>query len=123
MNKKEQAEMQELREQLAMAKALKWPSYTAPRSFDYSNYKFEYSKPLQGWFQWSNGTDYRVTLGCSSGVSHSTDNPTKTSTQTGGRFYVSKLDALKVARCQMSERFAKVLAKIDAEISSEEKGD
>lgn len=120
MNKKEQAEFDEMRGRLAAAMALRWPGYDAPKPVDHSTIKYSYGKPTQGWFQWNTSDDYKVTLGCSSGIHHSTTNPLETTSQGGGRYYTSKVDALKAARVQMSERFARVLAKIDAEIKTNE---
>lgn len=110
MNKKEQAMVAELKKQIALS----WPRYEEPKPKDVPGYEL-----TQGWFQYNYGTDYRVSLGCSTRSGHNPSNPDRTSTQGPGTMYHSKLDALKVARCQMSKRFAEALAKVDAEIEVE----
>jgi hypothetical protein len=118
MTKKEQLEMSELKERLAMALALSWPSYSKPQRVDTST--ISYRGLVTGWFQRNGSDGHNVSLGCSDGVHHSPSNPEKTSTQRAGVFYTTKADALKVARIEMTERFARMLARVDADITKAE---
>ena len=119
MNKKEQAEMQALREQLALAQALRWPDYTAPTPINTRSLKF--NDLLVGWYghEWDGG--YNVGQGCTNGRYHSTHSTEKTTTQGAGVFYATRLEALRAVRLAMTQRCAKILARIDQEIVAEER--
>ena len=114
MNKKEQAMVDALKQRIALS----WPRYEEPKPMDLSGASSHDLKT--GWFSSQYGTDYQVSLGCSSGVFHSRTRTDKTDCQQAGTMYHTKLDALKVARCRMSAQFATALARIDAEIEAEE---
>jgi len=114
MNKKEQAMVDALKQRIALS----WPRYEEPKPMDLSGASSHNLKT--GWFSSQWGTSYSASLGCSSGVFHSRTHTDKTDSQQPGTMYPTKLDALKVARCQMSERFAEALARLDAEIEVEE---
>lgn len=118
MNKKEQAEMERLRDELAKAKALRWPTYTkpAPIVVGYVGYK----KLVTGWNAHTWNAEYSVREGCTDGMHHNTHGTDKTTTQGPGRFYQTRLEALRVARLEMTERFAEALARIDRAIEAEE---
>jgi len=114
MNKKEQAMVDALKQWIALS----WPRYEEPKPMDLSGATSQDLKT--GWFSNQYGTDYQVSLGCSSGIHHSRTRINKTDSQYSGTMYHTKLDALKVARCRMSKQFATALARIDAAIEAEE---
>jgi len=125
MTKKEKTLIEDLRAQLARRSAFQFPSVPKPNPVNISA-EIE-CKPFGalfiGWYyhaslgSWGS---YRVTQGCSNGISHSPDNTQKTSTQGVGRFYQSKADALLAARWDLCEAMACILANLDAEPKDEE---
>lgn len=121
MNKKEQAEMDRLCKAVAEARAMRWPEYEYPAQIEtpptYSRGTF-----TRGWWAHAYGLEWRVGEGVSDGVHHSTHNLERTTTQGPGKFYASRIDALRVARLKLTEQFAQVLARLDAEIEREMKG-
>lgn len=128
LNKKEQAEFERLKKELGEAKALRYPSYPRPKPRNVKEMLDkgegvslgEYGgKVLVGWFQHNYDGNFRVSKGCSSYVSHSTNKTDKTDTQTTGVQYATRLEALQKARWDMTERFAATLARIDDEIQKE----
>lgn len=122
MNKKEQAEMAELRKKLAIAKAF---VRTLPVEKDVP-------VPLPSWEsgKYSHGFDfnsYNNSIGeyWSSSVSHYTSNPIgKTGyisgSQRGVSLYSTRLLALKALRHAVENNCAAALADIDAQIIQEE---
>lgn len=117
MTKKEQAEMQALRDEIRLAKALRWTGPAPTKDVP----------PPTGWGELSVGWWYReneqwgdkVDQGCSSSVTHSTHSTTKTSTQGPRYFYSTKLRALQALRVEVELVSAKRLAAIDAQIEAE----
>lgn len=127
MTKKEQAEMERLRFDLALARAMRWPSYPKPASMTVAEIKdslvdggVQYGSPqkvARGWF--TNAYSQRLTYGCSNGISHNNDGD-KTTTQNMGQMYRTKADAARAMRFEMTEDFAKKLAAVDRIISEED---
>jgi len=127
MTRKEQAQMDSLAKALAEARALCYPQYPKPKSMSVDELTPAENKYTSGvvvaWHQNNYDCSYRVGQGCSNGVSHDMHGTERTTTQTAGVFYHTKLEALQVARHEMTERFAQALARIDAEIANEMNGD
>jgi hypothetical protein len=128
MNKKEQAEMDALRNALAEAKAMRWPDYPAPapvtRQWIEANLVdggMKYGRPqkvARGWFYNSHLGGYGspgVTYGCSDGMNHDKVED-KTSVQGAGRMYATKLEALQALRIELTQRCAGILASVDRQI-------
>lgn len=125
MTKKEQAEFERLRSDLALARAMRWPDYPKPASMTAQEIAAakvpggtRYGHPqmvAMGWFQ--NSYSRRVTLGCSDGVHHSTDGNT-TGSQNAGIMYRDKADAWRAMRHELTEKYAKELAEIDRQITA-----
>jgi hypothetical protein len=133
MNKKEQAEMQSLRDALDMARAMRWPDYPLPapvtRAWIDANLVdggMRHGSPqkvARGWFYnsyFDSLSRPRITYGCSNGVHHETSGDT-TSTQTMGRMYATKREALQALRIELTQRCAGILASIDRQISDAER--
>jgi len=103
--------------------ALRWPTYDKPEPRDmHSEIKAlpaGSDRLITGWSSHSYALEFKIAKGCSNGTFHSSDCPTKTSSQNAGVFYHTKLDALKVARWNMSNQFASALARIDKLIEEE----
>lgn len=119
MTKKEQAAMDALRGELARAKALCFPQYPKPEPLTADDLR-PVDKNAGGvvvaWHQNNYECRFEVRQGCSNGVFHSTWGTDKTTSQGAGTFYRTKLEALQVARHEMTERYADTLARIDAAI-------
>lgn len=126
MTKKEQAQMDALEKALATARALCYPQYPKPKSMTVDELTPAENKYAGGvvvaWHQHNHECSYRVGQGCSNGTFHSYHDTEKTTSQSPGVFYRTKLEALQAARHEMTERFAQALARIDAEIAQETKG-
>lgn len=114
MSKKDSANMEELKEQLRVAKALRFTDVVTP----------DIPVPLgdqglsRGYLY--AGTDYpRVELSCSSSVHHSFGNPDRTTSQGARRLFSTKLLALRALRHELEIDCANKLAKIDRLIEEE----
>lgn len=118
MTKKEQSEMESLREQLRLAKALCWPTSPKPVSISHDNLR-EWSRhddePQIGWFGWGWDGGFKVSKGCSGGTTHSKTCTDKTTSQGGGRMFTSRDEAYLMARWEVCEATAKLLAQLDKE--------
>jgi hypothetical protein len=116
MNKKEQQRLEEAESKLAAAMALGWPREPKPEPVDVCAQLEgkKYGALFVGWWSHTWGVDFRIGQGCSSGHFHSTSSTEKTTTQGGGRFYFTREEALLAARWELCERFADVLARLDA---------
>lgn len=120
MNKKEKAAYEEALQELAIARALRWSDQPVPEP-DVPPPK-GYSDLSRGW----RATDYFERYGsqeyackaCSSSCNHGVGWE-KTSSQNPISLYSTKLLALRRSRANAERQFAKVLAKIDAEILAE----
>jgi hypothetical protein len=132
MNKKELAEVDRLRSDLALARAMRWPSYAKPASMTHEEIKASLvdggkrfgvtQRVARGWFYnayLGSHSAHRVTYGCSDGLNHDSDGDT-TSTQQMGRMYATKREALQALRLDLTETCAKVLAAVDRQIDEEE---
>lgn len=129
MNKKEQAEMQRLRDDLALARAMRWPDYPRPAPVDREwikdnlvegGVKYGHaSKVARGWFYnaYVGGmSGHGVTHGCSDGIHHSTSGDA-TTTQNMGRMYATKREALQALRLDLTEQCAHILAGVDRQLA------
>ena len=127
MTKKEQAEMQRLRDDLALARAMRWPDYPKPAPMTHAEINANLVEGgerfgrrqmvARGWYQ--NSYSGRVTYGCSTTIHHSSEGDTTTS-QHMGVMYRTKAAALMAMRLEMTEKFAKELAKVDRLIAEAE---
>jgi len=129
MNKKEQAEMQKMRDDLALARAMRWPDYPKPAPMSRDEIKAKLVEGgiqfgrrqmvARGWFYnaylgWYSAP--RATYGCSDGLNHNSEGDT-TSTQNVGRLFVTQSDALRALRLDLTEQCARVLAAVDRQIA------
>lgn len=134
MNKTERAEMERLRNYLALARAMRWPSYPKPAPmsleqiranlvFGGIKYGTAKQKVARGWFinSYLGGGfhQHQATYGCSDGNNHSTEGDVTTS-QNRGEMYATKADALRALRIELTEKMAKVLANVDRQIEESE---
>lgn len=125
MTKREQTELTVTREALTAARALGWPREPKPEPMDLDQYLNGLNlariseRIVTGWHASTFNDEFRVSEGCSSGGTHSKTDTTKTTTQGGGRFFRTRREALLTCRWELCERFAKVLAELDAEIDRE----
>lgn len=117
MNKKEQAEMAELKRQVAINRALNWTQSIAPDlkvpSFD--------DKDSSGFV--FNAHNAHVQPAWSTSVSHGVGQPARmkgySASQRGISMYSSKLLALRALRHEMELAFANRLADVDKQIEAE----
>lgn len=129
MNKKEQAEMQRLRDDLALVRAMRWPDYPRPSPVnrewidanlvDGGEQYGRRQKVARGWFYnayLGSISGHGVSYGCSSGMSHNTHGDT-TTTQQMGRMYATKREALQALRLELTEKCAGVLAAVDRQLT------
>lgn len=132
MNKKEQAELEQAKQDATINRALRWsdgefkPDIPPPSSMDYSGPKSLSDSHTRGWISrfWSSFSHESPTRfigkGISSSISHGSD-WVKTSTQNPIALHSTRLRALRSLRQQAEKDFAKFLAEIDKEIEKEEK--
>ena len=117
MNKKEQAEMADLKHQLALARAFR---FTEPVEKDVPP-----PAPESKFGELSIGWTYilgrkEVFVACSSITGHSIGRTDETRSQRPMQLYSTKLLALKGLRHEMEQVYAKELARIDALIAQEQ---
>lgn len=115
MNKKEQAEMNALKMELALAKALRFtelvlPDIPEPKPGDALVPGYRYNAYYQ---------NPRVEPSCSTGTSHGFGTNTQTISQRPIEQYSTRLLALKALRNEMEIQCAKLLAGIDLKIQQE----
>lgn len=125
MTKAEQKRLDDLEQQLRLAKALRWPTDDVPRPMSRADIdanlvpggkRHGSDRPqmvARGWFP--NSFSMVVTHGCSCGVHHNISGD-QTTTQNMGRMYRTEAEAWRVLRHQKVAEFAKALAQIDAHI-------
>ncbi len=131
MTKKEQAEMERLRTDLAMARAMRWPDYPKPEPMTREQIKENLveggerygrrQEVARGWFYNAYLGGYSqptATYGCSDGLNYNSEGDT-TSTQNMGRMYATKFEALCALRLDLTEQVARLLAGVDRQISEE----
>lgn len=119
MNKKETAEMERLREELRIAKALRFTDEVLP---DVPIPEPGFGQPLAVGFLFNAyvGThSTRVEPACSSSTGHSFGGTDKTTTQRGVRLFSTRLMALRACRHEVELQVAKILADIDRQIEAE----
>jgi len=128
MTKAERQELENALTEAAMARALRFPTDANPKPMtrDEINQASTHdgraswggaSKVARGWFY--NAYAMRVTYGCSNGINHSTEG-NQTSTQSCGRMYRTKVEALRAMRHEKVREVASQLAAIDKQIEDEE---
>lgn len=118
MTKKEQAEFEELRQQLLLAKALR---FTEQVERDLHPPQDE--KIVNGW----NYNDYigdffyspRVEKACTASNMHGNGKWNHTNARRAQFLFSTRLKALRALRCAVEQKVASILAKIDAEIEKE----
>lgn len=120
MNKKEQKAFDDLKEQLRLAKAMR---FTEDVKEDVP-IPTQWGQLNRGWLfnahRWkSYGNCNAVDRACSSSTGHDFGNDTKTSTQGGKALFSTKLLALKAMRRQIELEYAKSLADLDKLIEEE----
>jgi len=131
MTKAEKAEMERLRNDLALSRAMRWPDYPVPSPMTYEDINASLveggiryghrQKVARGWFWGVHlGTfgrkKFSVAYGCSDGSKHAPEGDATTS-QNMGRMYRTKLEALQAARIEMTAQCAEALADLDREIA------
>lgn len=120
MNKKEQQAFDDLKADLAAARALSWPSYPVPlRTVAASD-----GETVSGW-NFNARRDYdSVFEAWSTTISHGEgrNKPSEYGSGSQGRvrLFATRADALRALRYEKTERFARELAKIDAQIAEAE---
>lgn len=114
MTKKETAEIDSLREQLRLAKSLRFTDAVAPDVMPPDNY----SKLSKG-FLFNIYGEGRVVPACTSGTSHNFGSDDKTTTQQPRALYSTRLLALRALRHEMEQDCARRLANIDRQIEVE----
>lgn len=127
MTKREQADMRRLRDDLALARAMRWPDYPNPAPMPQAEIKANLveggerygrrQKVARGWF--CNAYNGSLTYGCSDGTHHDSRGDT-TGTQGMGIMYRTKADAARAMRLEMTEKFAEKLAAVDRIIADAE---
>lgn len=121
MNKKEQAEMDALRQELALHKAMRLSDGERLQPLPVLEMLEESPGSLLiGWFEHNYDLSWHVSQGCSNQGSHSIDDIRQTSRQTCGRPYAKRSEALKAARWDVARRAAEALVRLDSEIARTE---
>ncbi len=121
MNKREQAEMESLREELRIAKALRFTEKVEPDldppvagrgSFNELSKGFDFNAHCSG-------SSYpRVEKACSSSIGHCFGRDDNTTTQGSRRLFTTDLLAWRACRNVLEMEFAKKLAYVDKQIES-----
>lgn len=117
MNKKEQAEMDRLRDELRIAKSFRFTETVEPDVMPPVAYGKE--NAINGWYM--NPHNGSVCLAATSSAAHTTSPEIIRAAWTQGskKLYSTRLLALKAGRCAMEQKFAKLLADIDRKIEEE----
>lgn len=111
MNKKEQAEMEELKVKLALRLTDKiYPDLKKPDGSDYKQMN-------KGWY--FNAHSMQVSKACSTSHGHSVWSDEKTSSQNGIDIFSTRLLALKAMRHEVEMKSARDLRRIDVMIEKE----
>lgn len=114
MNKKEAAEMEELRRELRIARALRWPDTPPPEPMPVP----KGSETVMGWVAY--GSASAVDEAWSQSMRHGRGrDPEQSGSQRGIRLHRTKLDALLNLRAAKTREFAEHLASLDAQIEAE----
>lgn len=112
MNKKEKAELDKLKQELRLAKALRW---TVPIEPDVSPPP-PFTEMKRGWLYNDYITSARVEPACASSHFHAFGQTDRTTTQGTRSLFSSRLLALKALRHRLELKCAEILAKIDKDI-------
>src|ERR1035437_5931809 len=120
MNKKETAAMDDLRKQLAIAKAMRFtepvlPDVPIPSGHDTLTKGFLFAGGFNSYA--------RVEPSCSSSAHHNFGRTEKTTTQNPRTLYSTKLLALRAMRYAVEKECAQTLAGIDQQIENEQRPD
>ncbi len=120
MNKKEQAEMDSLRDQLRIAKALRFtedvlPDVMAPLPSE-PGHRLTKGYLIAAYAGWDGD---KVVPACSSSVYHNFGSQEKTSSQGSRALYSTRLLALRGLRHEVEKQVASRLASIDKKIEQE----
>lgn len=113
MNKREQAEMDDLRKMLLEARALRFTDEIAPDIPMPSHDK----GTVNGWSYHVYNGDFTVSKACSSSTSHSIGGWDKTTSQRPIPLYSSELLATRAARAKLAIQCSMMLAKADRRIA------
>lgn len=120
MNKKEQAYVEQLKEQLRLARAFRLSSVVEP-DIDIPD---TMAGGLRKGYLYN---DYlgnpRVEPACTSSISHCFGGQDKTDTQGPRKLYSTRLLALRGLRNALERRFAKILSEVDEQIEEEVKSE
>lgn len=115
MTKKEQAEMEQLRKDLRLARALRFTEPVKPDVPPPSNS----GELTKGWIPLGTYESMRAAPACSSSVGHGWDTQEKTHSHGSRSLYSTKLLALKAGRNEIERQCAMALARIDEDIEIE----
>lgn len=121
MTKKEREEMEALKKELRLAKALRWTEKIEP---DVEPPSVNYMNDLdlaKGWL--FNSYSGSIVKACSSSVSHNYGSDDGTTSKGARRLYSTKLRAMRALRNAVERECARKLAEIDRYIEEELKGD
>jgi hypothetical protein len=116
MNKKEQAAFDALKDELRLAKALR---FTEPVDYDVAIPK---SSELRTGFLYNaylGGSGPRVEVACTDSIYHSFGRNDRTTTQRAHPLYSTRLRALRAMRHEIETKCARILADVDAQIEAE----
>jgi hypothetical protein len=116
MTKREQAEMQGLRQELRLAKALRFTAAVAPDV----PIPERYGVLAKGFLFHTHGDGFRAVPACSDSCSHSFGSDDKPNSQQARRLYSTRLLALRACRNEAEQHCAKLLAEINEAIEKEE---
>lgn len=112
MTKKEQAEMEQLRKDLRLARALRFTEPVSPNVKPPSSS----GELTKGWIPLGTYESMRAAPACSSSGGHGWDTQEKTYSQGSRWLFSTKLLALKAGRNEIERQCAAALARIDEEI-------
>ncbi|QWY83682.1 hypothetical protein [Rhizobium phage RHph_X2_26] len=124
MNKAERAEMDALKTELALERALRWPCYHKPvalSAMEIDAWRERHGvEVMPGWF--FNSYARRVTHGCTGRHGSDTQNPEgKYMSRERSPMYRTKVEALMALRHALTLEHARGLAILDAEIEEADK--
>ncbi len=111
MNKKEQAEMGQLRKELALARSLHFTEVVKPDVMPPTSFEMPLSKGFT-----FNSYGVSVSPACSSSIGHSPHRDTKTDRQGPTPLYSTALLAWKALRNELEIKFANELVGVDERI-------
>lgn len=115
MTKKEQAEMENLRLELRLARALRHTPVVEPDV----PIPGGYNELVKGFLYNTHGDSFCAVPACSTGNSHCFGHDDKATSQNARRLYSTRLLALRGCRNEAERNAAKLLAGIDAQIEKE----